>query len=90
MLASIDSLINTQQGNIQRLELQKRQQEAALADIERAGGVIGRDRLARIRNIDTRIAQIESEIEKKVEEKEGLKLSYANDLKRVKELYKLR
>jgi len=89
-LASIDSMINTQQGNIQRLELQKRQQEAALADIERAGGVIGRDRLARIRNIDTRISQIESEIEKKVEEKEGLKLSYARDLKRVKELYKSR
>jgi hypothetical protein len=83
-------MINTQQGNIQRLELQKRQQEAALADIERAGGVIGRDRLARIRNIDTRISQIESEIEKKVEEKEGLKLSYARDLKRVKELYKSR
>ncbi|MEK9822018.1 MAG: hypothetical protein VXA40_05640 [Gammaproteobacteria bacterium] len=89
-LASIDSMISTQQGNIERLEVQKRQQEAALADIERAGGVIGRDRLARIRNIDTRIAQIESEIEKKVEEKAGLKLSYAEDLKRVKELYKPR
>lgn len=86
-LASIDSLIQTQQGNIQRLESQKRQIEAALADIERSGGVIGRDRLARIRTLDNRIAQIEDEIEKKNEEKSALEVSYAQDLKRVRELY---
>ena len=87
-IASIDSLINTQEGNIQRLETQKRQQESALADIERAGGVISKDRLARIRNIDSRIAQIQSEIEKKQEEKQALVTSYASDLDRVKELYR--
>lgn len=87
-LASIDGLINTQEGNIQRLETQKRQQQSALADIERAGGVIGKDRLARIRSIENRIAQIESEIQKKQEEKQSLITSYASDLKRVKELYR--
>ncbi len=86
-LASIDSLIQTQQGNIQRLEAQKRQIEAALADIERSGGVVGRDRLARIRTLDNRIAQIEDEIGKKDEEKAALEISYAKDLKRVRELY---
>ena len=89
-LSSIASMINTQEGNIQRLELQKRQEETALADIERAGGVISRDRLARLRNIDTRILQIRSEIEKKEEETEGLKLFYSKDLARVKELYRKR
>ncbi|MBT4160431.1 MAG: DUF4124 domain-containing protein [Gammaproteobacteria bacterium] len=87
-IASIDGMINTQEGNIQRLENQKRQQESALADIERSGGVIGKDRLARIRNIENRIAQIQSEIEKKQEEKQGLVTSYAADLRRVKELYR--
>ncbi len=86
-ISSIDSLIKTQEGTIQRLQSQKRQQESALADIERAGGVIGKDRLARIRNIDSRIAQVESEIRKKEAEKGTLNISYAEDLKRVKELY---
>ena len=86
-ISSIDSLIKTQEGTIQRLQSQKRQQESALADIERAGGVIGKDRLARIRTIDSRIAQVESEIRKKEAEKGTLNISYAEDLKRVKELY---
>lgn len=89
-LASIDSLIDTQRGNVQRLEVQKRQQESVLADIERAGGTISKDRLAQIRTIESRIAQIDSEIVKKEEEKAGLTLSYAADLKRVKELYQRR
>lgn len=89
-LASIDGLINTQRGNIQRLETQKRQLESALADIQRAGGRVDRERLGRIRTVETRIAQVQSEIEKKLEEKEALKVSYAKDLKRVKELYDLR
>lgn len=89
-LASIDSLIDTQRGNVQRLEVQKRQQESVLADIERAGGTISKDRLARIRTIESRIAQIDSEIVKKEEEKAGLTMSYAADLKRVKELYQRR
>jgi len=87
-ISSIDSLIETQEGTIQRLESQKRQQESALADIERAGGVIGKDRLARIRTLESRIAQVESEIMKKEEEKGALNIAYAEDLKRVKELYR--
>lgn len=86
-LSSIDTLINTQKGNIQRLESQKRQQESALAEIERAGGTIGKDRLVRIQTIDTRITQIEVEIDKKANEKEALLISYTADLNRVKELY---
>ena len=87
-LSSIDGLINTQEGNVQRLESQKRQLESALADIERSGGTISKDRLARIRSIESRIAQIRSEIQKKQQEKESLIASYAADLKRVKELYR--
>ena len=49
--------------------------------------MIGKDRLARIRTIDSRIAQVESEIRKKEAEKGTLNISYAEDLKRVKELY---
>ena len=87
-LSSIDGLINTQEGNVQRLESQKRQLESALADIERSGGTISKDRLARIRSIESRIAQIRSEIQKKQQEKESLIASYAADLERVKELYR--
>lgn len=86
-LSSIDSLIETQRGNIQRLQTQKQQIEASLADIERAGGVVSKDRQARIRSIQNRIAQIESEIASKKAEKEEMSVSYARDLKRVKELY---
>jgi hypothetical protein len=87
-LASIDSMIETQRGNIQRLESQKRQLESALADIERAGGTIGKDRQVRIRSLENRVEQIESEITKKLDEKKELKVSYSEDLKRVKQLYK--
>ena len=55
---------------LHRLQNQKRQQESALADIERVGGVIGKDGLARISSLENRIAQIESEIAKKEDEKE--------------------
>lgn len=87
-LSSIDGLIETQAGNIQRLESQQRQLESALADIERAGGTISKDRMSRVRAIESRIAQIRSEIQKKQLEKDSLISSYAADLKRVKELYR--
>jgi hypothetical protein len=86
-ISSIDSLIITQESTTQRLQSKKRQQESALADIERAGGVIGKDRLARIKTIENRIAKFESEMRKKEDEKDTLIISYAADLKRVKELY---
>jgi uncharacterized metal-binding protein len=86
-ISSIVSLIETREGAIQRLQFQKRQQESALADIERAGGVIGKDRLARISSLESRIAQVASEIAKKEDEKGTLSIAYAEDLKRVKEMY---
>ncbi len=86
-IATIDSMIETQKGNIERLASQKRGLESALAEIERAGGVIGKDRLARVRTLEKRILQIELEIDKKQTEKEDLKISFSDDLKRVKELY---
>ena len=86
-ISSIVSLIETQEGAIKRLQFQKRQQESVLADIERAGGVIGKDRLARISSLENRIAQVESEIAKKEDEKGTLSIAYAEDLKRVKEMY---
>lgn len=86
-LTSIENFINTQQGNIRRLQNQKRQLESSLADIERAGGTISKDRVDRIRSFEGRIKQIEFEIKDKDEEKIILAASYAADLERVLELY---
>ncbi len=86
-LASMESFINTQKGNLRRLQNQKRQLEGSLADIERAGGTISKDRLDRIRSIENRISQIEAEIVDKRQEMDVLRASYAADLKRVRELY---
>ena len=80
-------LFRSQRGNLQRLESQKQQLEASLADIERAGGVVGKDSTSRMRAIENRIAQVNSEIENKLQEKQDMMLAYATDLKRVKELY---
>ena len=86
-LSSIDSFISTQEGNIRRLQNQKRQLESSLADVERAGGTISKDRVDRIRSIEGRIKQIEAEISDKEEEKTVMTAGYAADLKRVLELY---
>ncbi len=86
-LRSIEGFINTQKGNLRRLQSQKRQLESSLADVERAGGVISKERLDRIRSIENRMAQINAEIEDKNDEMDVLRASYATDLHRVKELY---
>jgi hypothetical protein len=86
-ISSIVGMIETHEGTIIRLQNQKRQQESALADIERVGGVIGKDGLARISSLENRIAQIESEIAKKEDEKGVLSIAYAEDLKCVEEMY---
>ena len=86
-LKSIENFINTQEGNIRRLQKQKYQLESSLADVERAGGTISKDRVDRIRSIDSRIKQIESEIRDKDEERLAMTSSYAADLERIIELY---
>ncbi len=86
-LASIDSFIETSNSNVERLLDQKHAIESMLADIERAGGQVAPASIDRIRSIDNRIAQIESEIRDKQQEKRNLRRSYAADLKRVRELY---
>jgi hypothetical protein len=86
-LNSINGYISTQKGNLQRLETQVRQLQSELADIERSGGVISNDRLARIRNIEGRMQQIEADVQGKRVEIDDLRASYAADLKRVKELW---
>ncbi|XOV86149.1 MAG: hypothetical protein ACFHX7_14410 [Pseudomonadota bacterium] len=86
-LASINGFIETSRGNIDRLQDQKQAIEGALADVERAGGTISSDSLARIRTIENRIKQIENEIVDKQEELDQLQASFAADLKRVRELY---
>ncbi|MEX2327899.1 MAG: hypothetical protein WD558_09215 [Pseudomonadales bacterium] len=86
-LASIRGFIETSNGNIERLEEQKSEIEAELANIERAGGTISKARLDRIRTIDTRIKAISKEIEDKEREIDQLRGSFAADLKRVRELY---
>lgn len=86
-LASIRGFIETSKNNIQRLEEQKRSIESSLADVERAGGKIDKDNLARIQSLESRIHQIQNEIKDKQAEMTDLRSSFAADLKRVRELY---
>ena len=86
-ISSIESMINTQRGNMERLETQKRNVESSLAEIERAGGVVDSSRVARVKTLEKRIQQIEVEIEKKLAEKDELIISFADDLDRVTQLY---
>lgn len=86
-LASIDGFIKTSEGNIERLEDQKQQIESNLADVERAGGRVSQSSIDRIRTIESRIRQIQAEIEDKLQERVELRASFAADLKRVRELY---
>ncbi len=87
-LASMESFINTQQGNLRRLQTQKRQLESSLADVERSGGTIGKERLDRIRTLEGRMQQIEAEVQDKRDEMEVLSANFNTDLKRVRELYR--
>lgn len=89
-LASIEGFINTSRGNLARLEGQKRTLESQLADIERAGGTISKDRLAQVRSVESRIRSNEAEIEEKMEEMDQLRANFSADLKRVRELYETR
>ena len=73
-------MIETHEGSVIRLQNQKRQQDSALADIERVGGVIVKDRLARISSLENRIAQIESQIAKEEDEKSAQSIAHAEDL----------
>lgn len=85
-LASIEGFINTSRGNLARLESQKRSLESQLADIERAGGTIGKNRLAQVRSIENRIRSNETEIIEKQSELDQLRADFGADLKRVREL----
>ncbi len=86
-IASVEGFILTSKSNLTRLVSQKQSMESQLADIERSGGSISKDRLSQIRTIESRIRQSEAEINSKREEMDELKQSFAADLKRVQELY---
>lgn len=86
-ISSIDNFIKTSQGNLQRLEKQKRNLESTLADIERAGRTLPKDPLNRIRNVEIRIRTTQREIGEKRMEMEALEKSFATDLQRVRQLY---
>lgn len=87
-LATINGFIKSSRTNLQRTVAQKRHFEAIAADIERAGGTISRENIARIENAAERIKQTEQEISNKLLEIEQVKKAYARDLIRVKELYR--
>ena len=65
---------------------QKHWHEANLADIERTGGTIDGESLDRIRVIEGRMAIVNSELEGKLSELDVLRINYAADLNRVREL----
>jgi hypothetical protein len=85
-LASIEGYIETQKDHLRRMLGQKHQYEASLANIERAGGTVGADSLDRIRVIEGRMAIINSELAGKRSELDILRVNYAADLNRVREL----
>jgi hypothetical protein len=85
-LASIEGHIKTQTDLLRRLESQKRELEANLANIERAGGTINEDSLDGIRVIEEKMATSISEIKGKRSEMDVLRASYAADINRVREL----
>jgi len=85
-LASIEGYIKTQKAHLRRMIGQKHQYEASLADIERTGGTIGEESLDRIRVLEGRMAQINSELEGKRSELVVLRVNYAADLNRIIEL----
>jgi len=86
-LATINGFIKSIRANLQRLVTQKRQFEAAAADVERAGGTISQENIDRIQSSNERIRQTEQEIADKLLEIEEVKKEFALDLIRVKELY---
>lgn len=88
-VASVEGFVESARSNLQRLLKQKRQLEASVANIERAGGTISKKNLERIANVDRRIEQTQEEIVSKVAEMDQLEEDYAADLKRVLELYNL-
>jgi hypothetical protein len=85
-LASITGYIKTQKDLLRRLESQKRELEANLANIERAGGTIDEDSLDGIRVIEDRMATTNLEIKGKHSEMDDLRASYSADIDRVREL----
>jgi hypothetical protein len=85
-LASIAGHIKTQKDLLRRMEGQKRELEANLANIERAGGTIDEESLDGIRVIEDRMVPINSEIKAKYSEMDVLRASYAADINRVREL----
>ena len=86
-LASIKGFIETSRRNIDRLDEQKRNIEASLADVERAGGTIDKAQIDRLHIIENRVKQIQMEIDDKQGEMVDLRASFAADLKRLRELY---
>lgn len=86
-LSSIDGFIAISKSNLQRLQTQKINLAAELANIERRGGDIGRDRIENMRGIENRIVQATREIDEKEQELSDLTAVFAADLERVEELY---
>ena len=88
-VASVEKFANTARIDLHRVQDQKRQLEARIADIERADGTIPQQHLDRIATFDERIQQLEAEIGAKEAEIDQLMLDYAAVLTRVLELYNL-
>ncbi|MFT7382991.1 MAG: hypothetical protein ACI90G_000566 [Urechidicola sp.] len=86
-LSSIDGYIAISKSNLQRLQVQKRNFESELADVERRGGEITRDRIDHMRSIENLILQATREINEKEQELSDITASFASDLARVTKLY---
>jgi hypothetical protein len=85
-LASFEGHIKRQKDLLRRMESQKRDLEAKLANIERAGGTIDEESLDGIRVIEDKMATVDSEISGMYGELDVLRAGYAADIDRVREL----
>ena len=86
-LESIEGFIQSVSINLARLQSEKRSVQSQLADIERSGRTISKDRLAQIASIEERIAQRTEEIETKRKEIEQIVSLFEAELERVTKLY---
>ena len=86
-LESIEGFIQSVSINLARRQSEKRSVQSQLADIERSGRTISKDRLAQIESIEERIAQRTEEIETRRTEIEQIVSLFEAELERVTKLY---
>lgn len=86
-IASIDGFIKSSESNIERLKYEESSLKTTLASVVRSGGIIGKSQVDKLRGLEQRIRQIQREINSKQQEMAEVRATFANDLRRLTEIY---